>query len=271
MRSFCALFSLGALALLAAACGGEFAANGTTPGGVHYEVVRQGSGEKLQPGDVLKVDYTITVPSRGDTELYSTYRNGVSAYYRLGDTLSPVAFEEAWQHFHTGDSAVMTVRAADIYGDRGLKQRMPPYITDKDELRMRLHVLAVFNPTREFATYLDSAHVPAPPKGQGVAVQVLRPGNGPQPKPGQKVVVNYVARMLNGTIFDRTPPNIPLVAPLGSHLLSAGMEQGLQQMHIGERARVVVPATLAFPGRSPYPTLRPYSNVVLELELLEIR
>ena len=57
----------------------------------------------------------------------------------------------------------------------------------------------------------------------GVRYEIIKPGKGSFPKPGQIVLVDYTGRLVNGTVFDQTY-NEPLHVEVGSVI--PGLEQG---------------------------------------------
>jgi len=265
------LLVLPAVCGLFAGCQSEMGArSGTTKSNIRWKVVDAGAGQKVETGDVLRFDCQISVPAKADTVLYSTYLTGQNAYYQIGNPHNPGDFEEALPELHEGDSAVFLVKAADYY-THTRQQALPPFIPATADLQMKVRVLQVFNPKSELTQYAETHKFPEIDANTGLSIRKLRVGSGALPKPGQRVVFNYVGKTLGGTIFDQSAPNIPMNVPLDKHTLNEGLLRALLHMQKGEKAEILIPAALAFPGRSPYKELRPYSNVVLQVDLLDVR
>ena len=79
----------------------------------------------------------------------------------------------------------------------------------------------------------------------GLQYLVLRQGNGPRPKPGQKVKVNYVGTLLDGKKFDssydRGQP-----AEFGLDQVIKGWTEGVGLMPVGAKYRFWIPARLGY-------------------------
>lgn len=103
----------------------------------------------------------------------------------------------------------------------------------------------------------------------GLVIKQLSPGTGQQPTANDTVTVNYRGMLINGTEFDSSyrrgqPATFPLqgVIPCWT--------QGLQEMRVGERARLVCPPELAYGDRSPG-EIPPGATLVFEVELLGVQ
>lgn len=103
-----------------------------------------------------------------------------------------------------------------------------------------------------------------------VYVQLLK-GNGQYPEKGDKVAFHYVGTYLDGEKFDSSyDKSYPLIVELGCGQLIAGLEEALMKMDKGAKSKVVIPFYLAY-GNMQNAPVPPYSNLVFELELLDIK
>ena len=100
----------------------------------------------------------------------------------------------------------------------------------------------------------------------GVYIQVLNPGQGPKPKPGQYVTVKYKGTNFKGEEFDSGV--YPMQVGTGGSI--KGFEEGVMQLSKGGKAKVFVPSTLAYGARGSAPKIQPNENLIFELELTEI-
>ncbi len=103
----------------------------------------------------------------------------------------------------------------------------------------------------------------------GLQYQVLKAGTGEKPIATSKVTVHYKGNLMDGKLFDSsydrgTPTSFEVdkVIP--------GWTEGLQLMQKGAKYKFFVPFDLAYGERAPGPEIPAYSNLIFEIELLEI-
>lgn len=94
-------------------------------------------------------------------------------------------------------------------------------------------------------------------------------GNGALPQPGDYVKLNYVGKMLDGTIFDQSEPNQPFVFQIGYRVVIQGWDKGIQYLPLGSQATLLVPAELAY-GKSGLGKIPPNTPLLFEIEVLDI-
>jgi FKBP-type peptidyl-prolyl cis-trans isomerase FkpA/FKBP-type peptidyl-prolyl cis-trans isomerase FklB len=103
----------------------------------------------------------------------------------------------------------------------------------------------------------------------GVIITTLKPGTGPSPKPTDKVKVHYQGTLVDGTVFDSSVQRgQPATFPLNGVIKC--WTEGLQQMKVGGKSRLVCPPELAYGERGAPPRIKPGATLVFEVELLEI-
>ena len=110
----------------------------------------------------------------------------------------------------------------------------------------------------------------APGAAGGLEITHLTEGSGPSPGATDVVRVHYHGTFPDGQVFDSSvkrgePASFPLnrVIPCWT--------QGLQQMKVGGKAKLVCPPDLAYGPSGAPPTIPPNATLVFEVELLEIQ
>jgi len=103
----------------------------------------------------------------------------------------------------------------------------------------------------------------------GLVFRLLRPGYGPKPEASNRVNVHYEGRLADGTVFDSS---IERGQPAAFELTDVipGWTEGLQMLQGGGKARLTIPASLAYGSKGKPPNIPPCSVLIFEVELLGI-
>ena len=103
----------------------------------------------------------------------------------------------------------------------------------------------------------------------GLAYQILSPGDGKRPTANDTVLVHYEGRHTSGAIFDSSRERgSPLPADLDGDLMQ-GWKEGIPLLPVGTKARLVIPAELAYGPRNPQ-ARHPTGILLFDVEILEI-
>ena len=106
----------------------------------------------------------------------------------------------------------------------------------------------------------------------GLRYIVLSEGQGDTPKPGDRVSVLYVGRLLQGKVFDSNDDKEhPFIFRVRRDMVIEGWDQVLQMMKKGEKRLVIIPPELAYGTRGQPPKIPRNSTLVFEIELLDFK
>ena len=103
-----------------------------------------------------------------------------------------------------------------------------------------------------------------------IAVEIFAAGDGVNyPRQGQTVTVHYSGYLPNGEIFDSSRDRgKPFKFKLGGEQVIPGLDAGVSQLSIGERAKISIPSDMAY-GERGFPGLIPRNSaLVFDLELI---
>lgn len=104
----------------------------------------------------------------------------------------------------------------------------------------------------------------------GLQYEIITSADGAQPGADDVVTVHYHGTLTDGTVFDSS---VDRGTPIQLRVdqVIPGWVEGLQLMHVGEKAKLFIPSELAYGEQSPSPKIPANSVLVFEIELQGIQ
>jgi len=99
---------------------------------------------------------------------------------------------------------------------------------------------------------------------------VLKEGTGEKPTKTSKVKVHYHGTLTDGTVFDSSVDR-GQPTEFGVSQVIKGWTEGLQLMNTGSKFKFFIPQELAYGARQSSPKIKPFSTLIFEVELLEVK
>jgi FKBP-type peptidyl-prolyl cis-trans isomerase len=97
-------------------------------------------------------------------------------------------------------------------------------------------------------------------------------GNGKAAVKGALLLCHYTGLLEDGTKFDSSHDHgRPFQFVIGSGRVIKGWDQGLMGMKEGGKRTLLVPASLGYGERQMGAFIKPHSNLIFHVELLEVR
>ncbi|HXC67777.1 MAG TPA: FKBP-type peptidyl-prolyl cis-trans isomerase, partial [Nitrospiraceae bacterium] len=104
----------------------------------------------------------------------------------------------------------------------------------------------------------------------GAILITIKEGNGATPKIADIVKVHYLGTLVDGTVFDDSAKQGGNPATLRVNEMSKCWVEGIQQIKVGGKSKLVCPSNLAFRDKGLPPLIKPGATLVFEIELLEV-
>ncbi|ARV13992.1 FKBP-type peptidyl-prolyl cis-trans isomerase [Polaribacter sp. SA4-12] len=105
----------------------------------------------------------------------------------------------------------------------------------------------------------------------GLQYIILKEGNGEKPADATaKVKVHYHGTNLEGKVFDSSVDR-GTPTEFGLNQVIKGWTEGVQLMHVGSKYKFFIPQALAYGAQQKGADIKPFSTLVFEIELLEIK
>lgn len=104
----------------------------------------------------------------------------------------------------------------------------------------------------------------------GLQYKEIYQGRGETPKPRQKVTINFIMKLEDGTVIEDTyKSGIPMSFILRNKDAIEGLEEGVSTMRVGGRRMLIIPPELGF-GVHSYRGIPPNSKLIIDVELVKV-
>jgi FKBP-type peptidyl-prolyl cis-trans isomerase len=131
-------------------------------------------------------------------------------------------------------------------------------------------VLIMMNSKDQTNTTTDITQGVTPTPGQ-LKVEDEKVGTGKAAEPGNKVTVNYLGTLTDGTKFDSSyDRNQPFSFTLGAGSVIKGWDQGLVGMKVGGKRKLTIPPDLGYGAAGAGGVIPANATLIFEIELLKI-
>jgi FKBP-type peptidyl-prolyl cis-trans isomerase len=234
-----------------------------SPSGLHWKVLKAGTGsESPRPNDTVRIHYTGWMTN--GVKFDSSVDTGQPAEYVLANVMR--GWSEGIQQMVVGEKRRFWIPGRLAFGDAP-RPFGRPYGTLVYDLEL-LHITRAPEPPRVPDDLLTPPADGKRTRG-GVVYRVLTPGTGTE-HPGARstVEVHYSGWTQDGTLFDSSVTR-GQTASFGLNHVIRGWSEGLQLMVVGEKARLWIPAKLAY-GEHPAAGT-PAGPLVFDVELIDIK
>lgn len=107
---------------------------------------------------------------------------------------------------------------------------------------------------------------------KGLGIKIIEQGDGPIPKPGQKVTVHYIGMLQDGTKFDSSyDREKPFSFPAGQGRVIKGWDEAILKLNTGTHALLKIPPELAYGKRGAGTVIPPDATLYFEIEVISVQ
>ena len=104
----------------------------------------------------------------------------------------------------------------------------------------------------------------------GLQYEVITQGVGENAQLSNTVKVHYHGTLIDGTVFDSSVDRgEPIEFPLGNVI--KGWQEGLSYMNVGSKYKLFIPYDLAYGAQGAGAAIGPFSALIFDVELIEIK
>ncbi|MBC7872573.1 MAG: FKBP-type peptidyl-prolyl cis-trans isomerase [Ferruginibacter sp.] len=260
-------------------------------GGMPYQLFKgkDKDTQQIKAGNFIKIEFTQKIHD----SVYFTTVGALPQYRQVNVVADPYDISELWTSLKVGDSLI-TTQMIDTFIKRN-PQNIPPQFKKGMKIISYVKILGVFpsdtaaradyeNENKkwmasEIATiekYLADKKITAQKTPSGAMVEIIKPGTGNLIDSGNYISVNYTGTSWSGKKFDSNTDSAfqhvgpyPFVAGAGAMI--KGFDEAVQLMRMGSTARVYIPSVLAYAGNPTSPLIKPYENLIFEIEIVDVK
>jgi peptidylprolyl isomerase len=232
-----------------------------TASGLEYTITEKGNGKKPLNGDKVVVHYTGRLTN--DSVFDSSLRRGTPFTFKLGEGQVIKGWDEAFLLLQVGDKATIKFGPELGYGERGTGP-IPPNAT----LIFDVELLDIIESIRPWVpTTKDTISLPL--GGKFIVMQHNKQAQ--KVETGAKVNLHYSGFFKDGKMFDSSVERKqPFSLVIGKGQLLPALEEGLMQMHKGEKAKFYIPYNLAYGEQGRPPIIPPMADLIFDMEVLDV-
>ena len=248
--------------------------------GIYLIPLEKGTGRCPVKGEKVELDFSASLLD--GHSVGSTFDSPEKFSFVLGEGYVIPGWEAIVPHLHLGERVKAIIPFDMAYGEHSVGS-IPAYanlvydikllnITTEAELQAekeRAKQAMRAESEQAFYDYLKANNI-TDYTPSGLFYSKSKVTEGAQPMEGQLARIKFLASYLDGSpLGDSDQLGGYYEFDYGNGKVLKGLEEGIGLMRVGEKARFVLPYTLAY-GTEAYGNIPPYSNLVFDVELLDV-
>lgn len=268
-------------------------------GAIKYVIHQENAKNPLiKTGDFIT--FNIEVKNSKDSVLRSSYKSEMPPPQEVMTNGKTGSFEDILLKLHKGDSATVWVNSDSLAKQQGGGQ-MPPFIAKGSDLQFTVKIVDVMDKAKAteitkklqekqkaeyekkmlvsaaidekiIKEYIAKNNLKAENIGNGIYYVRNAEGTGATPQSGDNVETNYTGKTVDGKVFDSSLTRKETFKfAVGTSAVIRGWDEGFLKMKKGEKGMLLIPSAMAYGGQSPTPTIKPFSVLLFDVELVDFK
>lgn len=248
--------------------------------GVYIIPMEKGKGRCPVKGEKVELDFAASLLD--GKSVGSTFDSPDKFSFVLGEGFTIQGWEEIVPKMHLGERVKAIIPCDMAYGEHSVGD-IPSYANLVYDIKLlKITTAAELQAEKEKAEqakkadsekalqeYLKTNDI-TEHTASGLYYNKLLTTAGAQPQVGQTARIKFVASFIDGTpLGDSDQLGGYYDAVIGQGKVLKGLDEGIRMMHVGEKARFVLPYPLAY-GTEAFDNIPAYSNLVFDVDLLEL-
>lgn len=262
-----------------------------TQSGVKYQFYTQNKGRNPKEGDLIS--FHLVIQNDKNEVLQTTYGKYKQAIkelpFEVPYFIGKPYFKDVFELTAEGDSLSFWINADSLADKSGFLQT--PKISKGTNIQYTVKILKIrtkeeikqelkknLSVQREIDKKLIREHISTLQKkdknlkidstATGLHYYFEKIGQGKMPANGDTITINYVSKLLDGTIFGGSETATEFLV---GHITPTGLEEGVALMQAGSKGVFILPSELGFGEKGMGSVIPPNSILVFDVELLKIK
>lgn len=283
------LFALiGILAILTiSSCNNEFSGFKKTETGIYYKIFSENDTLSTKVGDILTLGMSYYA---GDSLLSSSYTETRPFQIILSEPQYQGDIFTCIDMLSLGDSAVFKIRVDSFFYITSGAPTLPPFVDSTDYMTFYIKVNKIQTEAESRAEreaelaqlqaqeagiirdYINENNISVEPDEEGLYFIETKKGAGQKVDKGLIIFLNYTLKFTNGdTLFSSSRKGQTIDFEYGTQFDTKGFNKAVGKMRKGGIATLIVPSSLAYGERGAGDQLGPYTPLVYEIEIVDIK
>ncbi|WKK76415.2 FKBP-type peptidyl-prolyl cis-trans isomerase [Marivirga salinae] len=283
-----------------------------TPEGVEYVLIDSNDGESLEEGDYAI--FSLRLEDSKDSVLLNSEEVGELPILVEDSVLSTRGpLFSILKGLKIGDSIKTKLTASEVF-TQGFRQPVSPDMEKTERLTIYAKAIQKFD-TAGFMEwqqqkkseamqrmqkeaeeqkgiddelikdFLSENNIEAEKTESGLYYMITKGTSGEKPEAGDTVKVNYVGKLMDGTVFDTSYEDVakeagvyneqreyaPIEIPIGKGRVIRGWDEGIMLLNEGSEATLYIPSGLAYGPRAAGAAIPANSTLIFDVELVEVK
>jgi FKBP-type peptidyl-prolyl cis-trans isomerase len=270
----------------------------TTPSGLKYKFLKKGDpkGNTPELTDMVTVNAYYHGTDK-DTIFFDSRRSPTPYIFPVLESVYKGDIYEGIRMMRVGDSICFSLSADSLFLKSFRSKQLPPYvktgstvncymimkkIQKRDDFQKEMQAKMEADAKKAgqgraqedslLRIYLKEKKITTAPSSSGLIYLETQKGTGVKAEPGKTVSVHYTGRLLNGTKFDSSlDRGKPISFELGKGMVIPGWDEGIAKMNKGGKATLIIPSKIGYGERGSGALIQPFSTLVFDVELVEVK
>jgi len=258
------------------------------PTGFRYKIITKNpEGKAVNKGNILTLKLKYFTQS--DSLLFNSENLSSKFRVQVSNAGEDGMMQDALKIIKTGDSASFIIPAENFY-KKTKRDSIPSFIFPDENLRFEVKIVDIVSEhqlNKEYKQYMlkkkaeekqilkeyiRAENITKKPTVSGIYIIKLKTGKGNKAEIGKRVTINFKGTFINGKVFDSSiDKGRPVTFILGDEHVIPAWNEAIQSMKVGDKIKLIAPSETAYGQEGLQNYVPPFSTLIYEIKLLNVK